>query len=160
MKYYMRSKFFSIKEDFWIKNQYGEEVYFVDNKFLTIGLQFDILKNNEIMYVVKEKMLTFMANYEILKNREIVAKVNQKFTFMRDKLKVDSKYGEFIIQGDIFDYNYKIYKNNKSVANVNKEFFAFTDNYEVNIDFEDEAFILSLVVIIDDIIDKQRNKNR
>lgn len=158
MKYYMKSKFFSIKEDFWIKNEYDEEVFFVDNKFLTLGLQFDILKNNEIIYKVKEKLIAFMSSYEIFEDREVIAKVNQKLTFMRDKLKVDSKYGELIIQGDIFDYNYRIYKNNKVIANIQKEFFAIKDNYQVNIEFEDEAFILALVVIIDNIIDKQRNK--
>lgn len=44
MKYYIKSKFFKIKEDFWVKNEYGEEEFFIDNKFLTFGLQFDIKK--------------------------------------------------------------------------------------------------------------------
>ena len=158
MKYYMKPKFFAIKEDFWIKNEYGEDTFFVDKKFLSLGLQFDMIKNNEILYSVKEKLLTFLSNYEIYNSMEVVAKVNQKLTFMRDKIKVDSKYGEFTIQGNLFDYSYRIYKDNMVVAKIEKELFAFTDNYEVDIDFEDEAFILTLVVIIDNIIDKQKNK--
>ena len=157
MKYYMKSKFFAIKEDFWIKNEYGEDTFFVDKKFLSLGLQFDMIKNNEILYSVKEKLLTFLSNYEIYDNMEVVAKVNQKLTFMRDKIKVDSKYGEFTIQGNLFDYSYRIYQDNIVVAKIEKELFAFTDNYEVDIDFEDEAFILTLVVIIDNIIDKQKD---
>ena len=157
MKYYMKPKFFAIKEDFWIKNEYGEDTFFVDKKFLSLGLQFDMIKNNEILYSVKEKLLTFLSNYEIYDNMEVVAKVNQKLTFMRDKIKVDSKYGEFTIQGNLFDYSYRIYKDNMVVAKIEKELFAFTDNYQVDIDFEDEAFILTLVVIIDNIIDKQKD---
>ena len=157
MKYYMKPKFFAIKEDFWIKNEYGEDTFFVDKKFLSLGLQFDMIKNNEILYSVKEKLLTFLSNYEIYNSIEVVAKVNQKLTFMRDKIKVDSKYGEFTIQGNLFDYSYRIYKDNIFVAKIEKEIFAFTDNYEVDIDFEDEAFILTLVVIIDNIIDKQKD---
>ncbi|MBP3928796.1 MAG: hypothetical protein J6D47_04395 [Peptostreptococcaceae bacterium] len=157
MKYYMKSRFFSLKEDFWIKNEYGEDTFFVDKKFLSLGLQFDMIKNNEILYSVKEKLLTFLSNYEIYNSIEVVAKVNQKLTFMRDKIKVDSKYGEFTIQGNLFDYSYRIYKDNIFVAKIEKEIFAFTDNYEVDIDFEDEAFILTLVVIIDNIIDKQKD---
>ena len=157
MKYYMKPKFFSLKEDFWIKNEYGEDTFFVDKKFLSLGLQFDMIKNNEILYSVKEKLLTFLSNYEIYDNMEVVAKVNQKLTFMRDKIKVDSKYGEFTIQGNLFDYSYRIYKDNMVVAKIEKELFAFTDNYQVDIDFEDEAFILTLVVIIDNIIDKQKD---
>ena len=157
MKYYMKPKFFAIKEDFWIKNEYGEDTFFVDKKFLSLGLQFNMIKNNEILYSVKEKLLTFLSNYEIYNSMEVVAKVNQKLTFMRDKIKVDSKYGEFTIQGNLFDYSYRIYKDNMVVAKIEKELFAFTDNYEVDIDFEDEAFILTLVVIIDNIIDKQKD---
>ena len=157
MKYYMKPKFFAIKEDFWIKNEYGEDTFFVDKKFLSLGLQFNMIKNNEILYSVKEKLLTFLSNYEIYDNMEVVAKVNQKLTFMRDKIKVDSKYGEFTIQGNLFDYSYRIYQDNIVVAKIEKELFAFTDNYQVDIDFEDEAFILTLVVIIDNIIDKQKD---
>ena len=157
MKYYMKPKLFAIKEDFWIKNEYGEDTFFVDKKFLSLGLQFDMIKNNEILYSVKEKLLTFLSNYEIYNSIEVVAKVNQKLTFMRDKIKVDSKYGEFTIQGNLFDYSYRIYQDNIVVAKIEKELFAFTDNYEVDIDFEDEAFILTLVVIIDNIIDKQKD---
>ena len=157
MKYYMKSRFFSLKEDFWIKNEYGEDTFFVDKKFLSLGLQFDMIKNNEILYSVKEKLLTFLSNYEIYNSMEVVAKVNQKLTFMRDKIKVDSKYGEFTIQGNLFDYSYRIYQDNIVVAKIEKELFAFTDNYKVDIDFEDEAFILTLVVIIDNIIDKQKD---
>ena len=62
MKYYMKPKFFAIKEDFWIKNEYGEDTFFVDKKFLSLGLQFDMIKNNEILYSVKEKLLTFLSN--------------------------------------------------------------------------------------------------
>ena len=157
MKNYMKPKFFAIKEDFWIKNEYGEDTFFVDKKFLSLGLQFNMIKNNEILYSVKEKLLTFLSNYEIYNSMEVVAKVNQKLTFMRDKIKVDSKYGEFTIQGNLFDYSYRIYQDNIVVAKIEKELFAFTDNYEVDIDFEDEAFILTLVVIIDNIIDKQKD---
>lgn len=156
MKYYMKSKLFKIKEDFWIKNQYDEDVYFIDNKFLTFGLQFDILKNNRVLYSVKEKLFTFMSSYDMFENENVVAEVNQKFTFFKDKLSVSSKYGDLSIQGDYFDYNYEIYKGRELIAKVTKEFFSFTDNYFIDIDFEDEAFVLALVVIIDNIIDKQK----
>lgn len=159
MRYYMKSKFFKIKEDFWIKNDHGEDVYFVDNKFLSFGLQFEILRNNRVLYSVKEKLLTFMSNYEMFEQGNVVAHINQKFTFFRDKINVSSKYGDLNIEGDYFDYNYEIYKDERLIAKVTKEFLSFTDNYYIDVDFEDEAFVLALVVIIDNIIDKQKDNN-
>ncbi|MEG2364818.1 MAG: hypothetical protein RR904_05780 [Bacilli bacterium] len=159
MRYYMKSKFLKIKEDFWIKNEYDEEAYFVDNKFLTFGLQFDISKKDRVLYSVKEKLLTFMSNYEVLEHGNVVAQVNQKISFLKDRLNVSCKYGELNVKGDYFDYNYGIYQGIKLIAKVKKEMFSFTDNYYIDVDFEDEAFVLVLVVIIDNIIDKQKNNN-
>lgn len=157
MKYYMKSKLFKIKEDFWIRNEYEEDVFFIDKKFLSIGLQFDIIKNGSIIYSVKEKLLTFMSNYEILENNKVVAVVDQKLTFLKDNIKINSKYGDLTVKGDIFGIDYEIFQGNKVIATTSKEIFAFTDNYSVNINFEDEAFILCLVVIIDNIKDKRKN---
>ena len=158
MKYYIKSKFFKIKEDFWVKNEYGEEEFFIDNKFLTFGLQFDIKKNNKIIYSVKEKILTFLSNYNLYENNNIIASVNQKFTFLKDKIVItSSKYDDIVIKGDLFSINYEILQNNRVIATVKKELFSFTDNYYADIDFEDDAFILCLVVIIDNIIDKHNN---
>lgn len=157
MKYYMKSKLFKIKEDFWIKNEYEEDAFFIDKKFLSLGLQFDIIKNNSIIYSVKEKLLTFMSNYEIFENDRSVARVDQKLTFLKDSIKINSKYGELTVKGDIFGIDYEIFKGNEIIATASKELLSFTDNYSVDINFEDEAFILCLVVIIDNIKDKRRN---
>lgn len=153
MKYYMKSKIFKLKEDFWIKDEDSNEAFFVDNKFISVGLQFNIQKDNKILYEVKQR-LALMPKYKVIKDSEVVASINKKLTFVKDKIKVDSKYGELLITGNLFDRNYEIYKDNKKIVTVKKELFALADNYSIDIDFQDEAFILSLVVIIDDIRDK------
>ena len=161
MKYIMKSKLIRIQENFWVKNEEGKEVYFLDKKLISIGLRFDIKKDDEIVYSIKEKIIKLLPfpTYRVLNGEEKVAKVRKQLSIIKDKIKVSSnKYGDFKIKGNLFDYSYKIYKDNKVVAKVDKKIFAFTDNYGVDIDFEDEAFVLSLVVIIDDIIDKQREK--
>ena len=57
-----------------------------------------------------------------------------------------------MVNGNLFDRKYKIYKENKEIADIKKDLFKLTDGY--TIDIEDEAFILTLTVIIDDILDK------
>ncbi|GAA0100450.1 hypothetical protein UT300012_11640 [Paraclostridium bifermentans] len=158
MKYYMKSKLFKIKEDFWIQNEENEEVFFVDNKLFAVGLQFDLIKDEKTLYSVKETVISLLAKYQVKEGNEVVAEVNKKPSFMRDSIKIESKYGELNVKGDIFDYNYEIYKENEQIAKIHKEVFTFTDSYNVETDFEDEAFILTLAVIVDDIIDKQRSK--
>ena len=153
MKYYMKSKIFKLKEDFWIKDENDKEAFFVDNKLISIGLQFNIQKDNNILYEIKQR-LSLTPKYEVIKGSDVVASINKKITFVKDKIKVDSSYGELLIHGNLFDRNYNIYKYDNIIATVKKEAFSLTDNYSIDIDFEDEAFILSLVVIIDDIRDE------
>ena len=160
MRYYVKSKFLKIKEDFWVKNDDGEECFFVDKQFFSWGLQFRVLKNNAPLYSVKEKLLKFLPSYEIndTLGRQ-VATVSKKLTFFKDSIAVNSVKGDLSIQGDFWHYRYKIIKNGRVIGNVNKEFLAFTDNYYVDINYEDEAFVIALVVIIDNIIDKRNNSN-
>lgn len=50
---------------------------------------------------------------------------------------------------------YTIYKNGKQVGTVNPKIMSMTDTYEVNIeDTEDPAFIVAVVIAIDNISDK------
>jgi uncharacterized protein YxjI len=151
----MKSKFYKLKEDFWIKNEFEKECFFVDNKRMSMGLQFEILKNNNTLYSVKQNVLSFMGSYKVFENEDTIAKVNLKLTFDKDKLKVDSKYGDIKVQGDVFRYNYSIVKDGKVIGRVIRRFVEFKDKYMVDVNFEDEAFILTLVIIIDDIINKQ-----
>lgn len=155
MKYYMKSKFYKLKESFWIKNEKEKDCFFVENKLLSAGLQFKIIKNNNTLYSVKQKLLSFMASYEVYENNDTIAKVSQKLTFSKDKLKIDSKYGDIKVQGDMFHYNYSIVKDGKTIGRVIRSFVDFKDRYMVDINFEDEAFVLVLVMMIDDIINKQ-----
>jgi uncharacterized protein YxjI len=153
MKYYMKSKIFKLKEDFWIKDENNNDAFFVNNKLISVGLQFNIQKDNNLLYEVKQR-LSLTPKYEVIKGSEVVASINKKITFVKDKIKVDSKYGELLINGNLFDRDYNIFKGDKQIATIKKEVFALVDNYSIDIDFEDDAFILSLVVIIDDIRDK------
>lgn len=55
MRYYIKSKLFKLKEDFWIKNDREEDAFFVDNKLISVGLQFKMMKDNKTLYEVKQK---------------------------------------------------------------------------------------------------------
>lgn len=158
MKYYMKSKLFKTKEDFWIQNEENKKIFFIDNKLFTFGIQFDLNKDDKVLYSVKETVISLLAKYEIKESNEIVAQVNKKPSFRKKSVKIESKYGYLYVKGDILDYNYDIYKDNQKIAKIHREVFNFTDSYSVDIDFDDDAFILTLAVIIDDIIDKQINR--
>ncbi|MGL4797763.1 MAG: hypothetical protein ACRC1Y_07040 [Paraclostridium sp.] len=83
MKYYIKSKLINLKEDFWIKNQYNEKVYFVDNKLLTVGAQFNLLKDNKVVYFVKEELVAIIPKFEVYDKNKQLAKVKQKMSLSK-----------------------------------------------------------------------------
>lgn len=158
MRYYIKSKLFKIKEDFWVKNDKGENTYFIDKEFFSFGLHFKVIENNNEIYKVREKLLKFMPSYEIYDNNDsIIGIVKKQFTFFKDIIFVESNYGNFEIEGDFWHYSYKINHNGRIIAVIDKEILSFTDNYYVDINYENHSFIIALVIIIDNIIDKCNN---
>lgn len=158
MRYYIKSKLFKIKEDFWVKNDKGEDTYFIDKEFFSFGLHFKIIENNNEIYKIREKLLKFMPSYEIYDNNDsIIGIVKKQFTFFKDIIFVESNYGDFEIEGDFWHYSYKINHNGRAIAVIDKEILSFTDNYYVDINYENHPFIIALVIIIDNIIDKRNN---
>lgn len=112
-----------------------------------------MMKDDKTLYDVKQK-LALLPKYEVIENSEVVATLNKKLTFMKDKMTINCKYGELIVNGNLVDRKYEIYKGDNEIADIKKDLFKLTDGYTIDINFEDEAFILTLIVIIDDILDK------
>jgi len=79
MRYVMKQKLFSWGDDFTIKNDKGEDVYFVDGKAFSIGdqLSFQDLKGNELAFI-KQKVLAWGRTYELFRNGELVAVVKKE----------------------------------------------------------------------------------
>ena len=164
MRYYMKSKLFKIKEDFWVTDGSGNKCFFVDKEFFTFGLQFKVEQNNMIRYRVREKLFKFLPSYEVFnENNDLIARVRKNFTFFRDSIEVESKYGDFQIEGDFFDFNYRIIAGGRVIAEINKEILAFTDNYYVDINYDNYvaneiAMFNSLFSYANDELCKNNNK--
>ena len=55
---------------------------------------------------------------------------------------------------------FHITKNSNTVAQVNKKWVSWGDTYEINInDEENFAFILSMVIVVDQVLHDNKNKN-
>lgn len=89
-----------------------------------------------------------------------LAVVKKKFAFFHQRFTIDSVYGEYSLEGlDIFAHSFTLMKNGQTVAIVSKKYFSLSDTYGVEIaGNEDHAFILSLIIVLDQVIyDKHNN---
>jgi uncharacterized protein YxjI len=162
MRYQIREKLFSFTDDFAIKNQYDEPIFNVSGKFLSIGhkLNLEDLNGNQLYYM-EQKLFKFLPEYYIydsLGNQ--VARVKKQFTFFTPKFEIESTHGSYELNGDILDHDFEITKNNSVCAIISKQWFSLACTYGVDInENEDQAFILSLIIILDKVMDDQKRSN-
>ena len=153
MRYVMKQKLFSWGDDFTIKNEAGEDVYFVDGKAFTIGnkLSFQDMKGNELAFI-KQKLLNWGPTYEISRDGKIVAVVKKKlFALIHHRFTVDVPGPDDIeANGSFTDHEYTFTRGGRAVATVSKKWFSWADTYGVDIaDGEDDILILASTVVID-----------
>ncbi|EYE87751.1 hypothetical protein Q428_11700 [Fervidicella metallireducens AeB] len=161
MRYQIRQRIFSLGDNFTIKGEDDEPKFIVKGKVFSLGdkLSVEDLYGNELFYI-EQKLFKFLPEYHIFQNGILVAKVKREFSFFKPKFYIESTYGTFDMVGDIFGYNFEIIKNGETVALVDKKWLSFSDTYGVEIDDrENHGFLLSLVIVIDQVIHDNRRQS-
>lgn len=154
MRYQIRQRIFSLGDNFVIKGENDEPRFIVKGKVLSFGdkLSLQDLNGNELFYI-EQKLFKFLPEYYIFHNGMNVANVKKEFSFFKPKFHIESQYGTYSMEGDIFGHDFNVLKDGRTAAYVSKKWFAFSDTYGVDIDdHEDQAFLLALVIVIDQVI--------
>lgn len=162
MLYIMKQKLFSWGNDFAIKDQAGNDVFFVDGKVFTLGNQFSFqdMAGNELAYI-RQKLLAWGPTYEIHCDNQLAAMVKKElFTFFHCSFIVDVPGPDDLqCQGNFLEYEYEFRRGDDMVARVSKQFFSWTDTYGVEIaDGEDDLLLLASTVVIDMCCHDSRNR--
>ena len=153
MRYVMKQKLFCWGDDFAIKNDQGQDVFFVDGKAFSLGdkLSFQDMAGNELAFI-SQKLLSWGPTYEIYRGSELAAVVKKSlFTFIHCKFTVDVPGPDDLeAEGDFLDHEYDFTRGGTTVASVSKRWFSLSDTYGVEIaDGEDDILVLASTVVID-----------
>jgi uncharacterized protein YxjI len=161
MNFYIKEKIFSISDKFSIMDVSGNDVFKVEGKIFSIGNKLRIYDdyNNEVVFI-EQKLLKLLPEYSIYLNGNYAAKVKKQFTFFSNKFDIESNMGNYEIEGDFLAHDFSIVKNGSVVAQINKKWLSFGDTYEIDISEEENyAFILAMVIVIDQVLHDNKNKN-
>src|SRR5262245_31429580 len=146
MRYVLRQKLFSWGDDFYVQDEQGRPVYFVDGKVFSLGdrLSLQDLQGNELAFI-KERLLSWGPTYEIHRGGELAAVVKKHlFTLLRCRFSVDVPGPDDLeAQGDFIDHEYAFRRGSRKVADVSKRWFRLTDTYGVEVaEGEDDVLVL------------------
>ena len=162
MRYLMKQKVFAWGDDFRIKNEAGNDAFFVDGRAFSFGkkLSFQDMGGHELAFI-EQKLLSWGPTYEISRDGRLVATVKKKhFTLFKTRFSVDVPGPDDLeAEGSFLEYNYRFNRSGSTVAEVSKRWFALRDTYGVEIAAgEDDILILASTVVVDMVCHSDREK--
>ncbi|SHI58733.1 LURP-one-related/scramblase family protein [Lutispora thermophila] len=162
MRFVVKQKIFSFGDNFTINDEMGNSYFQVQGKVFAIGdkLRMYDMQGNEVVYI-EQKLFKLLPEYTIYYNGNPAARVKKEFTLFKPRFNIESFIGNYTIEGNFLGMDFNVLKNGRVVARVSKKWFSFRDTYGVDIsDEENYAFILALVIVIDQVIhDNNHNNN-
>ena len=155
MKLYIKQKVFSWKDKFKVFDDQGQEKYFIEGEFISLGKKLHIydLQGNEVAFI-SQKVFSFLPRYFVYIDGTEVAEIVKQFSFFRPKYSIDGLGWE--ISGDFFAHDYVITKKGRRIVTINKQWMTWGDCYELDIENEsDEKVALGVVLAIDCVMAAQ-----
>jgi uncharacterized protein YxjI len=161
MKYIMRQKLWSWGNDFVIKDESGNDAFFVDGKVFALRDQLSLadMAGNEIC-LIQKKILAWGPTYEMFHQGQLVATVKESlFTLLGHRFYVDVPGPDDIeAAGNFTDHEYTFSRGGQAVAAVSKSWFTWADTYGVDVtDDSDAPLILVATVVIERCSQQQKS---
>ena len=157
MKLYMKQKAFSWKDRAWIRDESGEDRYFVEGKVLSLGKKVWIQdpQGTQLAYI-HEKLLSFMPRFIVEVNGNEVAQIVKKMTLLKPKYIIEGLGWE--VQGDFFAHDYTVYAAERPIITIHKKWMSWGDSFEIDIaDGTDSVQAIAVVIAIDAVMDAQQS---
>jgi uncharacterized protein YxjI len=163
-RYKLMRKLFAIGEDFWIENDSGEAVFKVDGKALSLRHKFLVEdRAGTELLSVESKLVALQPTMKIERQGRLYATVTKAlFTLLHQHYTIHVEGGPvYEAGGDITNHEYEVLNNGTQVAQISRQWFSIRDAYGVAVAPElDQALILAAAVCIDEISERERERNR
>ncbi|WP_342580656.1 LURP-one-related family protein [Ureibacillus sp. FSL W7-1570] len=152
---YIKQKFLSLTDRFKVKDEQGNEVYYVEGSFLKIPKTFTIydMEGHEVAVITK-KVFAFLPKFIVeMEGRQVIT-IKKEFTFFRSRYTIDAAGIE--VRGNWWDMTFQVFQHGEKIGQVSKEWFTWGDSYKVEILNEEmEQIIIALVIAIDCVKEEQ-----
>ena len=155
MKLYIKQKVFSWRDKFTVKDEAGNDRYFVEGELFSWGKKLHVtdIGGNEVAFI-QQKVFSFLPRYFVYVGDEEVAEIVKEFSILRPKYSIEGLGWD--INGDFWSHNYMITKNGNPIVTISKEWMTWGDSYELDIaDPDDETVALAVVLTIDCVMAAQ-----
>ncbi len=154
MKYIVKQKLWSLADQFCVRDQQDNVVFIVDSERFTLAKKLFLSdKQGKILFRMEQKLMKLLPVYEIYKGDILYAVLKKKPGFLKAKIEIEQNGAPLLISGDNLLLEFSITKEGNEMAKISKKWSGLSDTYAVDIaSGENEAFIIALVICIDEMI--------
>ena len=159
MRLYIKQKVFSFGDKFTVKDEYGNDKYFVEGEVLSWGKKLHVFDTagHEVAFI-RQEVFTWMPRFHVYLGARQAATVRKEFSFLTPRYAVDGLDWE--VTGSFWEHDYEITKNGLPIVTITKEWMTWGDSYELNIrNPADELIALAVVLTIDCVVEQQNDNN-
>lgn len=149
MKLFVKQKPFSFKSKFAVKDECGEDRYYVEGEFFSMKGKLHIfnMRGEEVALIYRE-LFTFLPRYILEINGSVAAVIVKEFTFFKPSYRLDQT--SMRVEGSFWSHEYTLLDGDREIMNISKEWFTWGDSYALNIHEPDhELKALGIVLAID-----------
>ncbi len=155
MRYLVRERLFSITDDFWVTDERGNKVFFVDGKALRLRETFELKDaSGAVLATIHKKFLTFTDAMEIEHDGAVAATVHKALIsplHHRAVIDVPGR-GRLEAVGNIIDKDFEVRDGRQVIARISRAWFRLRDTYGVDVaPGENDALILCIAICLDRI---------
>lgn len=159
-RFTIKEKIVCLGDDFTIRDEHGNDAYFVDGKVFTIRdvLLFQDMRGNTLA-TIRRKLLSLGTTYVIERDGHETTVHKHLFTLLRCTFSVDVPGpNDLEAVGSLLDHEYEFRDTSGRVAaRVSKAWLALRDCYGVEVaPGVDEVLILASVIVIDRCCHEER----
>ena len=155
MRLYMKQKVFALKDRFYVKDDHGNDCYYVEGEFFSLGKKLHIydMAHRELA-LVQQKLFSLLPKYVVTVEGEEVAEITKEFTLFKPCYKV--KGPDWTVDGDIWDHDYKVRRGMNVIVDVSKKWLSWGDTYQIDIRQNiNPVMALAVVLAIDCVLDAE-----
>ncbi|HOP71846.1 MAG TPA: LURP-one-related family protein [Thermoclostridium caenicola] len=151
MVLYIRQKVFTLGDKYHVYNENLQPVFTVQGRLFSLGAKIHVYDmTGQELYFISQKLFRFLPEYHIYTGDLLCAIIKKEFTFFRPRLSIQSQYGDYTIEGNLFGMDFAIFLDGQPVGEIHKKWFSFGDSYELIVhDPNNAAFFSTLVIAID-----------
>ena len=156
MRYLVRERLFDIKDDFWVTDEDGGRVFWVNARLVSLHHTL-VLQDaaGRKLASIKHKLLTFTDAINIEHDGAVVATVHRAvFSPLHHRAHIDLHDGGGRLEavGNIIDKDFEIRDGGQVVARISRKWFTIRDAYGVDVaPGQNDAFIIAIAVCLDRI---------